>query len=88
MKRIDITGLSFGNLIVKSYAYTKFNRAYWNCICKCGKEVVKCGKDLRNGKTKHINCGKEKAIKSISMQKKFSGTKIWQISCDRKVFSL
>lgn len=79
MKRIDITGLSFGNLIVKSYAYTKFNRAYWNCICNCGKEVVKCGKDLRNGKTKHINCGKEKAIKSISIQKNLVGQRFGRL---------
>ena len=29
---VDISGQRFGKLVVENFAYTKNNRAYWNCI--------------------------------------------------------
>lgn len=56
MKIIDITGQRFGRLTIDSFAYTKNNRAYWNCTCDCGTPCVKMGKYLRNGDTKSCGC--------------------------------
>lgn len=53
---VDITGQRFGKLVVENFAYTKNNRAYWNCICDCGNHCVKMGKYLRNGDTKSCGC--------------------------------
>ena len=53
---IDITGQKFGRLTVDGFAYTKNNRAYWNCTCDCGTHCVKMGKYLRNGDTKSCGC--------------------------------
>lgn len=53
---IDITGKRFGKLVVDGFAYTKNNRAYWNCTCDCGTHCVKMGKYLRSGDTKSCGC--------------------------------
>lgn len=53
---VDISGQRFGKLVVENFAYTKNNRAYWNCICDCGNRCVKMGKYLRNGDTKSCGC--------------------------------
>ena len=34
----SLVGLTFNDLIVKSYAYTLNGNRYWNCQCKCGNE--------------------------------------------------
>lgn len=54
--RIDMSGQEFGYLTVKNYAYTKNKRAYWNCSCICGKDVVCMGHLLRNGHIKSCGC--------------------------------
>jgi hypothetical protein len=60
-KYTDLTGQKFNLLTVKSYAYSKDNRPYWNCICECGKEKVILGKDLKSGHTKSCGCLNQKA---------------------------
>lgn len=58
-KMIDLTGQKFGDLTVVSRAEnTKGGQARWNCKCKCGKELVVCGCDLRKGI--RTDCGKHK----------------------------
>lgn len=51
----DLTGKNFGFLYVESRNFTyaeemkekgKEPRAYWNCICKCGRKVIKTTHDL------------------------------------------
>lgn len=79
MERIDIAGQKFGKLTVKNYAYTRFNRAYWNCVCECGKEIIKCGKDLRGGKINHTGCGKQETPKIISSQKNLVGQRFGRL---------
>lgn len=65
MGMVDITGQKFGRLTVDSFAYTKGGRAYWNCICDCGKRCIKMGKYLRNGDTKSCGCYNIERIKSM-----------------------
>ena len=36
-KRIDLTGQSFGHLVVIAPAETRGGRAYWHCQCDCGR---------------------------------------------------
>lgn len=64
---IDITGERFGRLVVDSFAYTKNNRAYWNCICDCGTHCVKMGKYLRNGDTKSCGCLNIDRVKEMGL---------------------
>ena len=56
MQYKDITGKRFSRLLVIGYAYTKDNRAYWNCKCDCGKEVIKPTNLLTKGTVKSCGC--------------------------------
>lgn len=60
--RIDMTGQQFGYLKVNSYSHTENKRAFWNCTCVCGKEIVCKGKLLRNGHIKSCGCMKNKMV--------------------------
>lgn len=60
--RIDLTGQMFGQLYVESYAFTKGERAYWNCVCSCGNRGVYMGRYLRNSDTKSCGCLKRDTI--------------------------
>lgn len=56
--KIDLTGQKFGNLTVLSQAPSSSGGgAKWNCICDCGREVVKNGYALRLGDVKTCGCG-------------------------------
>ena len=59
----DLTHATFGRLYVESLAYTKNNRAYWNCSCACGNKCIKMGKYLLDGSTKSCGClAKESSV--------------------------
>ena len=56
-KFIDLTGQIFGKLSVLSRAnYSKSGKIKWNCICKCGEEVIVIGNNLKNSTTKSCGC--------------------------------
>jgi hypothetical protein len=61
-KRIDLTGQRFGRLTVLSFSEArcrgkeKHPRAYWLCLCDCGKQKVLCAQDLRQRATKSCGC--------------------------------
>lgn len=60
---IDMTGTKYGKLsVIERYfnTNTKDTRAYWKCICECGKTVCVSGKNLRSGNTKSCGCYKPK----------------------------
>lgn len=52
----DLAGRIFGNLTVISYAFTKDNRNYWKCRCKCGNVVDVATASLTSGNTKSCGC--------------------------------
>lgn len=55
-KKIDLTGQSFGRLVViKEAGRNKFGHVMWLCKCDCGNEVSVNGNSLRRGFT--ISCG-------------------------------
>lgn len=60
---VDLTDRVFGKLKVKNYV----GNGYWNCDCECGNtNIVKRGKELKNGYTKSCGCN---TIHSIQMSK-------------------
>ena len=63
--KINLIGKRFGLLEVKSFAYSKPKRTFWNCVCDCGNELITRGDSLRKGKTQSCGCyQKESAIKT------------------------
>lgn len=61
----DLTGKTYSHITVKSFAYVNSNnkKAYWNCVCDCGKEIVVQGKLLKN--EHKTSCGCHKGENSI-----------------------
>jgi hypothetical protein len=53
---IDLTGRVFTYITVLSRAPKQGHSAHWNCRCKCGKELVVRGQELRNGNVKSCGC--------------------------------
>lgn len=55
----DLTGKKFGSLTVIAFDHSN-KKAYWRCLCECGREVVKCGanltRDVKVGKTPSCGC--------------------------------
>lgn len=61
-RAIDMTGKRFGNLVVtgRSDHKDKSGRAFWNCRCDCGKEIIAPGCVLRNGIKTNCGCKDDK----------------------------
>jgi hypothetical protein len=57
MKLIDLTGQSFGRLIVIERAEKAgHDEAHWMCACSCGQTKVILGNSLRRGVTTSCGC--------------------------------
>jgi hypothetical protein len=55
----DLTGLSFGRLVVESYSHThKTGHRKWNCVCECGNKKTVLGGSLTRGETKSCGCSR------------------------------
>lgn len=52
----DESNNRYGKLTVKSFAYTKNGKAYWNCLCDCGKQTIALGAGLRSGYIHSCGC--------------------------------
>ena len=54
---VDLSGMAFGKLTVIERAQNGFDgRAWWMCLCQCGKKHLTSGKRLRAGITKSCGC--------------------------------
>lgn len=51
----DLTGQSFGRLVVLYQADSKNKRVYWHCRCSCGREIDIRADSLTSGNT--VSCG-------------------------------
>lgn len=72
----DITNQIFGDVLVKSFAGYKNQRAMWNCYCMlCNNEFVSSGHDILAGDVKSCGCGKsnpERIIMNYLQQQKIN----------------
>lgn len=54
---IDLTGQRFGRLVVVGRdGSDKTGHVTWLCKCDCGKQILVCGRELRNGDSKSCGC--------------------------------
>ena len=70
-EREDLVGQIFGKLIVVSYnkeVSEQKKRAYWNCRCDCGKEIVACGGHLKRGNIQSCGCYKNKKAREQAIK--------------------
>lgn len=68
-KREDLTGRRYGRLTVISYneeVSKQKGRAYWNCKCDCGNEVIVYGSHLKSGNTKSCGCYQKERRKELN----------------------
>ena len=83
----DLTGQIFGRLTVIDFAYTsKGRKAYWNCLCECGKRTVVSGDKLRSGRTKSCGCLQDELRKKGLNHRThgMTNTKLYVIWCNMK----
>lgn len=52
----DLQGKRFGRLTVTVRDDTRTDRAYWSCLCDCGKVKTVAGSSLRSGNTQSCGC--------------------------------
>ena len=52
----DLTNQKFGRLTVTGQAGTRNQRVTWNCVCICGRRVIKTGNDLKSGRCNSCGC--------------------------------
>lgn len=63
----DLTGLRFGLLTVKSFAYVnERGQTYWNCECDCGNTVVRRSSHLKERNIPSCGCRKGNTIHGLS----------------------
>ena len=56
-KRLQLTGLQFGRLLVQNYAgLDKSQNSVWLCLCDCGETIITQGCGLQSGNTKSCGC--------------------------------
>lgn len=68
----SMIGKKFNRLLVVSAAPSRHKRAYWNCVCDCGRTCVAMGKYLRQGKKQSCGCLRTEynQLKAASMSRK------------------
>jgi len=77
-KALDLTGQTFGKLVVIGYAYTKNNVRFWRCKCKCGTIVEKRQGNLRSGDTQSCGCYR-KHVSSMRSRKDLTGKRFGKL---------
>ncbi|MDM8313107.1 MULTISPECIES: hypothetical protein [Clostridium] len=57
----DLCGNVYGDLkVIKREGSNKYGKALWRCKCKCGKEIIAIGTDLKRMHTTSCGCGRIK----------------------------
>lgn len=66
MKKSDLTGQTFGNLLALSiFGKSKYNTTLWKFKCLlCDGEYIGCGADVKIGKIKSCGCKKNSKDKN------------------------
>ena len=58
MRRVELSGKTFGRLTVINYDGSIKGRTYWNCLCNCGGEITLSSNRLlhKTGPTRSCGC--------------------------------
>lgn len=56
MKRLELTGMRFGSLLVTKSNGVNKGKACWECVCDCGLIAVLTSSALNSGNTKSCGC--------------------------------
>ena len=85
MRVLDLTGKTFGNLlVVEKDLNNTTNRSKWLCKCICGNTLSVRSNSLKTGNTKSCDCvGKEKIINRNTTHG-LSDSRLYQIWCNMK----
>ena len=83
-KLIDLTGQVYGRLTVikrvDDYISPSGSRkVQWLCKCKCGKEVIVTGNNLKNGNSKSCGCYNRELLPKINSTHNASNTRLYHI---------
>ena len=83
-KLIDLTGQVYGRLTVikrvDDYISPSGDRkVQWLCKCKCGKEVIVTGNNLRKGNSKSCGCYNRELLAKINLTHNASNTRLYHI---------
>lgn len=81
-KRVDLTGQTINGVRVIDLAYIgsgKSKKAYWNCVCYCGKEFVVESDKLRSGHTRSCGCLKAKSFGDRKRTHGDTGRRLYRI---------
>jgi hypothetical protein len=71
MKKLDLSGEKFGQLVVLGPGETLPNgKTTWQCGCKCGHIRDFRTNDLRSGKTTSCGCAKVERMRSVGLSRK------------------
>ena len=79
-RRIDLTGMRFGKLLILQYAYSKNKRAVWKCQCDCGNVCFITGRYLKQGSTKSCGCYVAQCISKLKKKTIQSGSKFGKLT--------
>jgi hypothetical protein len=76
--RIDLTSQRFGRLTVLRFSHTgKWGKAFWACLCDCGRETAVSGEDLKSGNTASCGCFHKTHIANRTRTHGHTGTSIY-----------
>lgn len=56
MRFVDLSGLTFGRLLVLLRDADVAGKPQWQCLCKCGKGAIVRGTHLTSGRVKSCGC--------------------------------
>jgi hypothetical protein len=72
---IDLTGRTFGRLLVLERVILSSRHTNWRCKCTCGQVRVVRGQSLRRGAVQSCGCWRREASKE-RMRKKRAGASV------------
>lgn len=75
MKRLELSGRTFGRLLVNGVAgyHEKWRKLLWECTCQCGEKVKVATVSLTSGNTKSCGClDREKSAERIRQHRRVS----------------
>lgn len=85
MRRIDLTGMRFGRLVVNGPSSERRNgHLLWECTCDCGKEHKTYSQQLRNGSIKSCGCLQADIMREKQLIHGMYGTRLYNIYNDMK----